>query len=441
MGGSRQPALRPFQGRGSAREGTTTVAERIRVIVVNTDEEAAPELRAHLLSLAGVKIVAEIDEPSLLPRALQQFSAEVVLVHLDPNPAALMEAIAPVIEAHKGRISAICMTEDRNAELVMRAMRAGMKEFLWKPFPPEQLNEILQRVSSEAPKGGGRAGRLIPVVGSAGGSGATCIATNLAVELAQVEGYESPTGRATVALVDLDFRFGQVAMFLDAQPQYTIAELCETAEAIEPETLERVMFKHPTGIAILAHPLDLAVAERISAGSVASVLAALQSHYDFVVVDGPVRMDATAKAVFDMTDLHLIVFQLLVPCVRNTERMLHDMARNGFPMDRVRLVCNRFGREAGLLDAGDVETTLGRKIDFMLPDDWKTSCNAVNMGAPLMDYAPKSKLRAAYQKMAQGIAQRQGAQPPVEGGEFVAAAEAASGKRGIFSFLAGGQRA
>lgn len=410
---------------------------------MNADEEAAPELRAHLLSLDGVKIVAEIDEPTLLGQALAQFQAEVLIVHLDPNPVGMMEAVAPILETHKGRISAICMTEDRNAELVVRAMRAGMKEFLWKPFPPEQLNEILQRVGSEAPRGGGRVGRLIPVVGTAGGVGATCIAANLGVELAQIEGYNSPTGRASVAIVDLDFRFGQVAMFLDAQPQYTIAELTETPESIEADLIERVMFKHPSGAHVLAHPVDLAQAERISAAQCASVLAALQTHYDYVVVDGPVRMDATAKAVFDMTDIHLVVFQLLVPVVRNTERMLHDMARNGFSMDRVRLVCNRFGREAGLLEAGDVETTLGRKIDFCLPDDWKTSCTAVNMGAPLLDCAPKTKLRAAFQKMALGLAQPTGGGSTgnAEKPELVGAGPEAVKRGGIFSFLAGGQRA
>ncbi|MBK8914765.1 MAG: hypothetical protein IPM64_09245 [Phycisphaerales bacterium] len=414
------------------------MAERIRVIVVNADEDAAPELRAHLLGLEGVNIVAEIDEPSLLPQALAQFQAEVLLVHLDPNPVGMMEAIAPLIEAHKGRIAAVCMTEDRNAELVVRAMRAGMKEFLWKPFPPEQLNEILQRVGAEGPRGGGRIGRVMPVVGTAGGSGATCIAANLAVELAQLEGYDTPTGRAAVAVVDLDFRFGQVAMYLDAQPQYTIAELCDTSGAIESDLLERVMFKHPTGVHVLAHPVDLAQAENISAANCASVLAALQSYYDYVVVDGPVRMDATAKAVFDMTDVHLVVFQLLVPCVRNTERMLHDMSRNGFSMDRVRLVCNRLGRDAGLLEPADVEVTLGRKIDWFIPDDWKTCCTAVNMGATLMDYAPKSKLRAAFQKMAAGVS-RPGS-TSAERGEPVAAGDA-GGKRGLFSFLAGGQRA
>ncbi|MCH7814892.1 MAG: hypothetical protein IID40_12830, partial [Planctomycetes bacterium] len=75
-------------------------------------------------------------------------------------------------------------------------------------------------------------GRLISVLGTAGGVGTTAIATNLAVELAGVS-------KQKVALADLDFRFGQVATMLDLDPTYTVADLCETPERLEPQMIER----------------------------------------------------------------------------------------------------------------------------------------------------------------------------------------------------------
>ncbi|MEW6252603.1 MAG: response regulator [Planctomycetota bacterium] len=385
----------------------------MRVIILNTDEEAAPELRALLLSVEGVKIVAEVDDPALLVQALGQFPAEVLLLHLDPHPAATMELVAPLIAARKDQLAAIAMTESKDAELVVRAMRAGMREFLWKPFPPEQLCEILRRVSRETPADSQRSGRLLPVVGCCGGVGATTVAINLAVELAQLPSWVGRNGRQSqkprVAIVDLDFRFGQVAMFLDTQPQYTIAELGDTPEHIEAQMIERVMVKHPSGVHVLARPVELEQAERISAAQCAGVLAALLEHYDFVVVDGPVRFDPSARAVFDMTDLYLLVLQLLVPPVRTADRLMQELRRAGYNLDKVRLACNRVGRDSGYLETSDVETTLNRKLDWLLPDDWRTASTAVNVGAPLRDAAPKSRLRAALQQMAQEIASRAGA--------------------------------
>ncbi len=375
--------------------------------MVNSDEEAAPELRALLLSIDGVRIVAEIDEPGFLSQAVQQFPAEVLLIHLDPNPAAIMDAITPVITARKDQLVTIGMTEDRDAELVVKAMRAGMREFLWKPFPPEQLSEIISRVATNEAPASRRLGRLLPVVGACGGVGATTLVTNLAVELANVETWTDPNGvggKPKVAVVDLDFRFGQVAMFLDAQPTYTIADLCDTSEVIEAQMIERVMVKHPSGVHVLAHPNDMEQGQRISAGQCAAALGALLEHFDFVVVDGPVRFDPTARAIFDMTDTYLVVIQLLVPAVRSADRLLHELQRGGYNMERVRLICNRFGREAGFLEQADVETTLSRKINYTIPDEWKTSSTAMNVGTPLLEYAPKSRLRQAYQRIALSLA-------------------------------------
>lgn len=383
------------------------MSRTIRVIVVNTDEEVAPDLRAVLLGIEGVKIVAELDEPALAGQAVEQFPAEVMLIHLDPNPAGVMDVVAPVIEATKDRVVAVAMTEDRDAELIMRAMRAGMREFLWKPFPPEQLAEVLQRVASDPTRSSKRTGRLLTVMGAAGGVGATCLSTNLAVELAQLDqwaGAPKPGVRPRVAVVDLDFRFGQVAMQLDVHPTYTIAELCETAEQIDQQMIERAACKHASGAQVLARPADFNQCERISAAQSAAALGALLEHFDFLVVDMPARFDPSARAVFDMSDGLLVVLQLLVPSVRNADRLLQEFSRSGYAMERIRLVCSRADRDENDVEPSDVESTLKRRFDFYLPNEWKTISTAVNMGAPLLMHAPKSKLRLAYRQMAVQLA-------------------------------------
>ncbi len=411
------------------------MSQGIRVIVVNTDEGISSDLRAVLLSIAGVRIVAEIDEPALLAQALSQLPAEVLLVHLDPNPAGMMDVVSPLIETYKDQIAAVAMTEDRDAELIMRALRVGMREFLWKPFPPEQLAETLQRAARDRPSDGRRLGHVVAVVGTTGGAGATQLAVNLAVELTQLERWSGAAGaelRPRVTVVDMDFRFGQAAMQLDAQPTYTLGELCETPEQVDLQMIDRAMFKHETGVHVLSRPSDLSQAERITAGQAAGVLSALQEHYDFVVVDLPARFDGSARAVFDMAETCLLVLQLVVPSIRNADRMLHELADMGYALDRMRLVCNRHGRESGHLSQSDVEATLKRPVDFLIPEDWKTSVSAVNMGVPLLTIGPRTKLRQAYREIAQALAGGDEGSSESGGGE-----SRDTGRKGLLSFFAG----
>lgn len=409
------------------------MSQNIRVMICNTDDEVSNDLRAVVLAIDGVKIVAELDEPALLPQAIEQFPCEVLLIHLDPNPDAIMDVVEPVIRDYKEQFSAIAMTENRDAELVMRAMRAGMREFLWKPFPPEQLEETLRRVAAESGTSNRRVGRLISVVGTVGGVGATMASTNLAVELAQLtewRGQPQPEARPKVAVVDLDLRFGQVAMQLDAQPSYTIADLSQSSEQLDPQMITRAMWKHQTGAHVLARPADFSQADQMSAAHAAGALAALQEHYDFVVVDMPGRFDPSARAVYDMADVYLLVLQLMVPSIRSADRILKELSSTGYATDRVKLLCNRFGRESAYLERADVETTLGRPINFVLPEEWRTCAAAVNMGSPLLTHAPKSRIRQSIIQMAKELAGT-GAQ------EEDGANGRGESKKRIFGFLAG----
>ena len=124
--------------------------------------------------------------------------------------------------------------------------------------------------------------------------------------------------------------------------------------------------------------------------------------------------------------------QLLVPSVRNADRILHELADTGYALERVRLVCSRFGRESGYLEREDVEATLKRQIEFLVPDEWKTSAAAVNMGAPLLTIGPRTKLRQAYREIAEALARSGQGFKPVSSETSPDAS-----RKGLFSFFAG----
>jgi pilus assembly protein CpaE len=167
--------------------------------------------------------------------------------------------------------------------------------------------------------------------------------------------------------------------------------------------VERAMVKHSTGVHVLARPNQFSQVNHITAAHCASVLSTLQQMYEYVVVDGPNRFDAGGMAVLDLADTNLLVVQLLVPSVRNVHRMLDELRGGGYNLSRFKLVCNRVSRESAYLEVSHVEKTLNMKVEYQIPDDWKTVIGSVNVGVPLLDCAPKSSVRAAFRQMAQSI--------------------------------------
>ena len=347
------------------------MARDIRFIVLNTDERCGAELRASLLQVAGIKIVAEVEEPALLAQAVRQFPVEVVLVNLDPSPEAMLPVVADVA-ASEPELAFFAASESTDGPLILKTIRTGVREFLPRPIERQALAEAIDKVATQRVDTG-LLGRLITVIGTSGGVGTTMLATNLAAELAALAEHD-------VTVVDLDYRFGQVATLLDVEPRYTIADLCSTPEQLEREVVERALVKHETGAKVLARPASLAQADTMTAASCVGLLSILLQFNDYVVADGPLRSDLSARSVLDVSDVNLLVVQLSVPAVRNAARILELMREGGYHLDRTKLICNRIGREAASLSIGDVEDTLNLKVFASIPDEWSTVSGAINLG-------------------------------------------------------------
>ncbi len=378
----------------------------VRVIIFNGDEDYAAPLRSEILRIAGVQIVAEVDDPSLVEQAVAQFPAEVLIANLDPCPDITLP-VASRIAGSRPDLAVFVVSESTDGQRILTAIRSGIREFFTKPLDATLLAQSFEKMLSQATSAI-ELGVLVSVIGSMGGAGSSVIATNLAVELAGLA-KDRP-----VALVDLDFRYGQLGTMLDLQADYTLADLCDTPEQLDESMVKRAMIKHGSGVHLLTRPNSFAQADQITAAHCVSMLSTLQQIYEYVVVDGPSRSDNSASAVLDLADINLLVMQLLVPSVRNVHRMIEALRDSGYNLDRFQLVCNRVGRESAHLCVEHVEATLNLKVSHQIPDDWKSVSSSVNMGMPLAESAPKSRTRLALREMAEHIARPQGAPVDVE---------------------------
>jgi pilus assembly protein CpaE len=383
--------------------------QSVRVIVFNADEEYAAAIRSDLLGIPNVQIVAEVGELALIEQAVGQFPAEALLVHLDPLPEVILPIAAEIARSNPN-LAVLVVSESTDGQHILTAMRAGVREFLNKPIDRALLTQAFEKVVAQTTSSV-KLGRVISVIGTIGGSGASSLAVNLATELNDIvkDGSER-----RVVVVDMDFRYGQLGTMLDLQADYTIADLADTPKQLDSAIIDKAMVKHASGVHLLARPNQFTQADHITAAHCASVLSALQQMYEYVVIDGPNRFDPGGSTVLDLADVNLLVVQLLVTSVRNVHRMLEELREAGYNLSRFKLICNRVGRDSGHLGIEHVEKTLNLKVSHQIPDDWKTISSAINMGVPLIEFAPKSRVRAAIRELAENIVHPE--QPKSENG-------------------------
>jgi pilus assembly protein CpaE len=321
----------------------------------------------------------QIDEEQL--RKLRAAKPVLVFVDLEKDPALGVRLTQFLIEAHP-ELRIVAAGPAPSPELLMNAMRAGVSEYLTKPLTPEALGEALERIERKlgaAALGGSRdPGKLLAFFSAKGGSGATTVATNLAINLQQL------TEKRTL-LADLDLELGEIALFLGVQPRFNFVDLVRNYHRMDSELLASYIERHESGVHLLSAPFQPEKVEAVATDRIKQIFQFLKQNYDYVLVDTPKSFSPAAMAAFEQADEIYIITLVDLPSLRNIKRSLPLLERitNGQLKERVKLVVNRYHPD-NAISLDEVQRTLGLDVHWKLSNDYENVIHAINSGEPLL---------------------------------------------------------
>jgi pilus assembly protein CpaE len=295
----------------------------------------------------------------------------------DTDPFAVMANIA----AAGG--SVIVVGPSKDPELILRAMRAGAREFVLDTDHEDLRHAIRVRALSSQGDGASAQTSVVTVFGAKGGVGSTTIAANLAGAL-QASGQR-------VCLVDLNLHLGDVLSFMDVPGTYSITDLCANMARLDEDLLRTSMIHHESGVDVLAQSGKMEEAEQITAADVAALLTFLRRHYDRVVIDGVRGFDDISLAALDASQHVLMVLTQDVPAVRNGLRCLEMFKRLNSDESKLRVVLNRH-QKGSRITMEVVRDTLHMPVAHALGNDFASVIDAINRGLLLKDAAPRARL-------------------------------------------------
>jgi pilus assembly protein CpaE len=288
----------------------------------------------------------------------------------------------------------IVISPTKDPELILRAMRAGAREFVLES-DHEELKLAVRSQAQVTEQVADGNGQVITIFGAKGGVGCTTIASNLAGSL-QAAG-------ARVVIIDLDFHLGDVLSFMDVAGNYSITDVLQNMGRLDRELLETSMMRHPSGVNVLAQSGKMEEAEHIKGTDIGNLLNFLRKHYNYVLLDGVKGFDEISLAALDGSQHVLMVLTQDVPAVRNGQRCLELFGRLGYDSTKVKLILNRYQKSSKItLDV--VAETLRVPVSHAIANDFVSVIDAINRGLLLRDAAPRARLTQDIQGLTMLVA-------------------------------------
>jgi pilus assembly protein CpaE len=309
----------------------------------------------------------------------------------------------------------ILMSVQEDREYLRRAMQAGAREFLVKPFSGEELAAALRRVNqleklkrvrivpaepeadalapAEAPVEKRRAGgKIVLIFSGKGGIGKSLIAVNIAAALARdLEG--------RTALVDFDLQFGDIGVLLGLESGRNVYQVVEAFPNVDADFIEALMPNAPGGFRVLLGPQSPEFADLVTAEHARTILEILQSTFDYIVVDTSSHLGEVTLEALERATQIVVVVDLGLPAVKEAKLALRVFQRLGITNDRIKVVLNRSDSNSGIT-SNQVESSLEIKIAARLPTDVKTVLKSVQRAEPFVSLLPNAEISQRVRELA-----------------------------------------
>ncbi len=329
--------------------------------------------------------------------------------HDDPGPCDLLiletendtgEDFQLIQDLHaSGKVGEVFLTSPRlESNLLLQALRAGVKEFFSQPINREEVRAGLIKFKTRKgalPQEGTekKRGKIIHFISSKGGVGTTTIAVNLATSLSELNG-------SSVALIDMSLPFGQIPIFLNTESSFNWGEVLRNISRVDETYLMGVLSKHRSGVYVMPSPSSLEDVSVETPEMIEKLLGLMRNRFDFILVDGGQRLDDVSLQILQMSDTVFMVTILNLPCLTNAKKLLWTFQKLGFPTrETIRIIANRYQKKSSI-SLKEAEEAVSEKIHWLVGNDYYLTMSAINQGKTISEVESGSEVGKSLRELA-----------------------------------------
>lgn len=372
------------------------------IIVVDPDLDSRSDT-VHMLASSDLAVVGESDYGIDAVTVAKEHPPDVFLVSMEEPVARAIQTIEMLVGAAPDAAT-IVASSLADAGSVRTAMVAGARDYLIKPLKPEDVTRavygVLEQEEKKRQRAGGQLaettarGTVVTVFGAKGGIGKTTIATNLATSLVRMT-------NSNVCLVDMDTRFGDVAIMMDVAVEHSIADLGKRIGELDRETIKNELTQHHTGVSILPAPLHPTEWRNLTPQHIERIINLLAQGHDYVIIDTPGTFNEIIAATLELGDLILLITSMDIASIKDTALALEMLRAADVSEDKVKLIINH-STSSNSLREEDVERVLEYNVTWRIPHDYNVS-SSNQLGIPIVIAKPYARVSRAVTEMAHAL--------------------------------------
>ncbi|MCG6267682.1 AAA family ATPase [Vibrio furnissii] len=325
---------------------------------------------------------------------------DLIFVETGPNWAQkvieLQNYESPEVDEEEVNTSLIVFGDESDNGALKIALRIGAADFVSDQATLEELVPLLKNTAEEK-IAARKLGQLFVFINTKGGSGATTIALNTAVEVALQH-------KNKVLLLDLDIHFGVIMDYLNLNPTYSINDAIANVADLDEISLHSLVSKHPSGLHVLSFKHENHNENFDKAMQLGKLLPTLMEYYPYVFVDLSMGVDRMFAPVLSHSSKVFLVTQQNLVGIKNTSRIAKSlMLEYGIAKEQIELIVNRYEKRQQI-KMKDIEQTITGVNVHMIPNDFKAAIESANLGKPVVESKKNSSITKSVIELSQTLA-------------------------------------
>lgn len=284
--------------------------------------------------------------------------------------------ISKIKEYSTPNLNIIAVGSRNDVGLFRDFMHMGVSDYLVKPLNNAIIRKAIEDINNGEKNFVEKTGKMIHVISSVGGAGATTIASNIAWILANHH------FKRTV-IVDLDFLFGTANLMLDIKAENSYLDILESPEKIDDYFIETILKKHDNRLYYLGGLCDLLRGVVVDIEAFDALMSLVKRQFNYILVDAQREISPVNKVALSKADMFIIAVEMSLASAQNTARLLEFLNTDQMGK-KVIIVSNKTGLSSGgALSRESFEKVIDRRINYTMPLDENTTLAAANIGQPL----------------------------------------------------------